>query len=1051
MHSRLTKSLVATALSAFALATTFGAVAAMADDPPPALSNTSVPEIWGTAQVGSTIGTSDGFWTATTTTDGVPAIVGATPDSFSFQWFTVTSADAYTAIPGATSPTLAVPGFAHTAGKVAVELTAHLDGYEDATAMSAPVTVSPGTAFIWSDGAPSASPVSGDYVLIGSTLTADPGSWQSDGLDLNFTYQWVTAATCPGLHSSSSPIAGETGSTLLVTSDLVGLCIGLVVSATAEGYDGSNSATGEVGIAATVVTGTISGRATNTAGAGVANAQVIVYGSQDYPTTTDANGYYSVANLPFDVYGVRWNAFTDYYGGWSSGSVTLSPTTIAPTVNLSMTMVNRLYGTMTDGDGLGIGSARVYLAGSGFTFTQTTAADGSFSIPLDGYSNNFSAPVYLGMPTCTTVNTAPATPFTIATTGQNVTFNNSIVDATNNGVLQLGQSSYPEIDDITPDIGETVTATTASWNCAIGATYEYQWYRDGVAITTNGTSASYTVVAADGNKHLSVKVWAVTPEFGKRHAATSLSTSAVAVGAAPTANGNPTITWTGSGSAPTFGDTLGVSAITWSVPGGTTTYEWRRAPFNTGVESVVGTGSTYVPPADAAGGPGNVGRDYFTLYITYEVDGYAPATVWTNQVRIDWAAKPVQTSPASVTGTPQIGSTLGFDIGTWDLPDVYVTNSYWTMGPVAGVSFGTLSYASTFTVPATYPGYTVADPSEGSFVNVTLIVTAPGHEPALAVYASSTAIPAPPISTVTPVAIDGPGTVGYFLNPTAGAYSQTPTARDYEWYWSISATGPWTLVSDYHDWAPDLAHLSGYVKLRELVTAADGSTTQSESTPLLIDTDDPTWITPLTEVGYTGTPVEGTTLTAIAAVWDRTGVDVEERFWTLSDGTDFTQVGVGDDYTVQAADVGYYLWVGENATRNGGLVHASHTLIGLVTAAPTTPTNPPTNPPTSTPTPSATPTPSPSATAADDEDATEDDGEESAEPADSPTDEETTAPDGGDSDGGSDSASGSSTDDPTPTSFWSSPGGIVLVAGGALVFVGGLGAAGWWFFIRRPF
>lgn len=129
----------------------------------------------------------------------------------------------------------------------------------------------------------------------------------------------------------------------------------------------------------------------------------------------------------------------------------------------------------------------------------------------------------------------------------------------------------------TVQVGKALTAAPGTWSPT--AILSYQWLRDGVAIS-GATGSTYTVVAADGAKKLSVRVsaartgWTTTTR-------TSVQTAAVVqvFGTAPT----PTITGT-----PNLGTKLTASTGTWS-PAPTLAYQWRRD----GVAISGATKSTY--------------------------------------------------------------------------------------------------------------------------------------------------------------------------------------------------------------------------------------------------------------------------------------------------------------------------------------------------------------------------------------------------------------------------------------------------------------------------
>jgi hypothetical protein len=69
---------------------------------------------------------------------------------------------------------------------------------------------------------------------------------------------------------------------------------------------------------------------------------------------------------------------------------------------------------------------------------------------------------------------------------------------------------YANSNATPPIVGSILSVTTGTWLNASGATYAYQWLRDGVAISGQ-TASTHTVVAADQGGHaLSCQVTANT-------------------------------------------------------------------------------------------------------------------------------------------------------------------------------------------------------------------------------------------------------------------------------------------------------------------------------------------------------------------------------------------------------------------------------------------------------------------------------------------------------------------------------------------------------------
>ena len=162
------------------------------------ITNTGKPTIAGQVQVGQTLTATPGTWDTTGLT-------------YSYLW----EAGATTVGEGATYAVQA----ADLGKQITVTVTARRTGYIQGIATSIPtstVVAAPVPVVIANTGKPSVN----GAAVIGSSLTATPGSWNVDGLA--FTYQWL---------ADGNPIAEATTSTYAVTAGDVGRSIGVRVTA----------------------------------------------------------------------------------------------------------------------------------------------------------------------------------------------------------------------------------------------------------------------------------------------------------------------------------------------------------------------------------------------------------------------------------------------------------------------------------------------------------------------------------------------------------------------------------------------------------------------------------------------------------------------------------------------------------------------------------------------------------------------------------------------------------------------------------------------------
>jgi hypothetical protein len=152
----------------------------------PALAVVTAPTITGTPRVGSAMSVSTGTWSPSAT-------------SYLYQWLAGGSP-----VAGATSNTF-TPTAAEVGKTLSVVVTARRSGYPDGSTQAGPTAPVAAAPIVVSEG-PSVS----GKARLGSTLTADPGSYAPD--DVTVGYQWLRSGTL---------VPGATGATYsLTTADL---------------------------------------------------------------------------------------------------------------------------------------------------------------------------------------------------------------------------------------------------------------------------------------------------------------------------------------------------------------------------------------------------------------------------------------------------------------------------------------------------------------------------------------------------------------------------------------------------------------------------------------------------------------------------------------------------------------------------------------------------------------------------------------------------------------------------------------------------------------
>jgi len=207
----------------------------------------------------------------------------------------------------------------------------------------------------------------------------------------------------------------------------------------------------------------------------------------------------------------------------------------------------------------------------------------------------------------------------------------------------------------TAAVGKVLTAVPGTWSPS-STKLSYQWLRAGVAIS-GATSSTYTLVAADAGKAISVKVTGTLSGYASvsKTSATVTVPVPTVVGATPTISGTVAI-----------GNTLTAKPGTWSPSGVKLSYQWLR----NGVAISGATGSTHVVVAADVGA-------MLTVKVTGTLTGYATVSL----------------TSAAVSGSANCG-----------FSDVSVTSSYagyicWmkTSGVTTGTTPTTFSPAANVT------------------------------------------------------------------------------------------------------------------------------------------------------------------------------------------------------------------------------------------------------------------------------------------------------------------------------------------------------------------
>ena len=342
---------------------------------------------------------------------------------------------------------------------------------------------------------------------VGQTLTATAGAWTpSDG---TYAYQWLAGGT---------PVVGATTSSYTVLSGDVGKTLAVRVTASKAGFT-SVSATSAATAAVPAPP-----RMTNTALPTISDTTPAVAQSLTATagTWTPSDGTYAYQWLldGTPVAGATTAAYTVGAGdlgkvlsvrvtaskaGFVTDSATSAATSaVAPQPQVTNTALPTLSDAtpevgqvLTAGDGT--------WTPSGVTLAYQWRSDGTdiggavsktFQVPAGQLGKKLSVRV-----TATRAEHLPGSATSVEST--------AVAAAT---TPFISNTAKPAVDDATPVVGQTLTASDGTWSETSGLTFGYQWLADNVAIT-GATGKTYVVGAAQEGARLSVEVTAAKSGF----------------------------------------------------------------------------------------------------------------------------------------------------------------------------------------------------------------------------------------------------------------------------------------------------------------------------------------------------------------------------------------------------------------------------------------------------------------------------------------------------------------------------------------------------------
>ena len=604
---------------------------------PTPLSSLSPPTISGGGVVGNTLTAAPGSWSDSSAT-------------FTYTWERCEGSGSCTAIDGAEDKTYElVP--ADSDAFVRVRVTAHAGGVSEsrASAPVGPVNPAAPTALI--------EPSIFGGAIVGSTLTADPGTWTDPAAA--FSYVWLR---CDG-SGACTVIAGVGGSTYVLTGGDVGF--GIEVAVTASNGGGSNEAdsapTGVVVPAAPVVV-----TAPSISGGAIVGSTL----TADPGTWTDPAAAFSYVWLRCDGSGA-----CTVIAGVGGSTYVLTGGDVGFGIEVAVTASNGGGSNEADSapTGVVVPAAPVVvtapsISGGAIVGSTLTADPGTWTDPAAAFSY-----VWLrcdGSGACTVIAGVGGSTYVL--TGGDVGFGIEVAVTASNGGGSNEADSAPTgvvvpaapVVVTAPSIsggaivGSTLTADPGTWTDPAAA-FSYVWLRcdgSGACTVIAGVGGS-TYVLTGGDVGFGIEVAVTAANAGGTGTADSSPVGPVTMPAPPAVLTAPSV----SGDV-TVGSTLTTDPGTWSDPAATLSYAWLRCHRRGHCSTIDGAdGSTYLLT-------GHDVRHRIEVEVTAANAGGTGTADSRPVGPVVLPAPPAVLTAPSVSGDVIFGSTLTADPGTWSDP-----------------------------------------------------------------------------------------------------------------------------------------------------------------------------------------------------------------------------------------------------------------------------------------------------------------------------------------------------------------------------------------------
>ena len=885
MRVRVTATNVAGGVQA-----TSSQTAVVVADPPV---NTALPTTSGTTRDGQTLSSAVGTWT------GTPTI------TYASQWRRCNAAGVSCAdIAGATGTTYALTP-ADVGGTIRVRVTATNAGGSAAADSAASATIAPDPPV--NTILPTISGTARD----GLTLTSAVGTWTGTPT-ITYASQW---RRCDAAGFSCADIAGETGSSYVMTAADIGSTIRVRVTGTNAGGSSSASSNPTLAVAPAPpvlidlpeISGTMRDGQTLTSTVGVwTGSPTITYGREWRRCDSTGSACVTIAGetgvtyalTPDDIGATIRVRITATNGGGSTTASSLPSAPVAPDppVNTDLPTISgtpRDSQTLTAGDGVWTGSPVI-----AFTY-QWQRCDAA------GVS-------------CADVSGATGSNYDLTPADVDATLR-VVVTATNAGGIAAATSAAtptiapdPPVNTVLPAVsgtvrdGQTLSSTVGSWTGTPTISYARQWLRcdaagDNCADIAGATGSTYDVTPADVDGTIRVRVTA--SNAGGDASADSDPTTTVAVDP-PVNTDLPVVSGTARD-----GQTLSSTVGSWT---GTPTISYARQWLRCDAAGVScadiagATGSTYdVTPADVDG----------TIRVRVTASnagGDASAdSDPTSTVAVD---PPVNTDLPVVSGTARDGQTLSSTVGSWTGTPTISYARQWLRCDAAGDNCADISGATGST-------YDVTPADVDGTIRVRVTASNAGGDASADSDPTSTVAVDPPVNTDLPV-VSGTARDGQTLSSTVGSWTGTPTIS-YARQWlrcdaaGVSCADIAGATGSTYDVTP--ADVDGTIRVR--VTASNaGGDASADSDPTTTVAPDPPVNTDLPSI--TGTVTDGRTLTAARGTWTGTPTLTYDYQWLRCDAAGVSCADIsgatGASYDLTPADVDGTIRVRVTASNAGG-------------------------------------------------------------------------------------------------------------------------------------